>query len=69
MPRTGLALVHQGEKIIPAARNVGSAGSVVITQNIHVDSRSDVASVYAAMASAKNAAVREIRAELANNWR
>ncbi|MEI6317413.1 MAG: hypothetical protein WCS09_02785 [Pseudomonadota bacterium] len=30
VPRTGLALVHQGEKIIPAAQNTGASGGTTV---------------------------------------
>jgi hypothetical protein len=57
VPRTGLAIVHQGEQIIPAGR---SGGGVVINQVVNVDSRSDIASVRQAMAIAKRQAQTEI---------
>ena len=63
VPRTGLALVHQGEKIIPAAQNNGGGGAN-ITQYINIDSRSDRASILQAMTVAKNAAVAEINNSL-----
>ena len=44
VPRTGLALVHQGEKIIPASKNNGSSGGIVINFSVSgaVDSRTQM---------------------------
>ena len=55
VPRTGLALVHQGEKIVPAAENARSGGSVIINFAISgaVDSRTQ-----AQMAAQAGAAVQ-----------
>lgn len=61
VPHDMIAMVHRGEKIIPASQNTrGSDRGIYITQNIAVDSRSDLASVNTAMRAAKDAAVAEI---------
>ena len=59
VPRTGLALVHQGERIIPAGEN--AMGGITINQTLIVDARSDQASITMAMRRAKDDAVAEIR--------
>lgn len=56
VPRTGLALVHEGEQIIPAGKSAG----VTIVQNISIDSRSDQASIMLAMRRAKDEAVAAV---------
>lgn len=58
VPRTGLALVHQGEQIIPAGES--GRGGVILTQNINVDSRSDIVSVRHAMAVARQEAANVV---------
>jgi lambda family phage tail tape measure protein len=70
MMRHGIMGEAGPEAILPLKRvngqlGVSASGSeggpvVQITQNIQVDSRSDIASVRAAMAAAKNEAVREV---------
>jgi hypothetical protein len=47
VPRTGFALVHQGEKITSRGRNNG--GSPTFVFNNHVDSRTDAGQVYQAI--------------------
>ena len=59
VPRTGLAVLHQGERVVTAAENRGS-GEVTIVQHINVDSRSDRASIVQAMYVAKEQAKAEI---------
>lgn len=58
VPRTGLALIHKGEAVIPASQN-GSRGDVTVVQHINVDSRSDRASINQALAVAR---VQNLRA-------
>jgi hypothetical protein len=53
VPRDMIARIHQGERIVPAAQNRGGAGGVTINQVVNIDSRSDQASIRAAMAQAK----------------
>lgn len=60
VPNDMLAVVHKGEAIIPAKYNTGGGGGVVINQSISVDSRSDRASIMAAMMAAKEQAKAEI---------
>jgi len=50
VPRTGLALVHQGEAIIPAGRN--GAGGITIVQNLNFSANTPAASRDALMAAA-----------------
>jgi len=47
--------------MIPNDRLGAGAGGVSITQNIHVDARSDIASVREAMRAAKDEAVAAVR--------
>lgn len=54
-----LAVMHPQETVIDHTR--GQSGGVTIVQNISVDSRSDQASIMAAMAAAKDAALAEIQ--------
>lgn len=65
VPKTGLALIHQGEQIVPAALNrVGGRNGVSIVQHIAVDARSDQASILTAMRQAKESAMAEILASM-----
>ena len=65
VPKTGLALIHQGEEIVPAALNrVGGRNGVSIVQHIAVDARSDQASILTAMRQAKESAMAEILASM-----
>jgi hypothetical protein len=57
VPNTGLALLHRGEAVIPAAENYRGAGGVTIVQNIRNDSRSDISSITHSMQVAKVQAV------------
>jgi len=59
VPRTGWAMLHQGERVVPAAQNVGGGG-VTVVQHINVDSRSDRASIIQAMHFSKEQAKAEI---------
>lgn len=45
VPRTGLALIHQGERIIPAAQNKPGASGITYAPIINIDSRTDRAEV------------------------
>lgn len=45
VPRTGLALIHQGERIIPAAQNKPGASGITYAPIINIDSRTDQAEV------------------------
>ena len=49
VPRDMIAQIHKGEAIIPAAQNTGAMGGINVVQNINIDSRSDAASILAAM--------------------
>lgn len=61
VPRDMVALIHQGERIVPAAENArGAYGGVTVVQNISIDSRSDQATILQAMARAKEQAKAEI---------
>lgn len=60
--RTGPALLHRGEAVIPAEMNRAGFGGVSIVQNISVDSRADQASILLAMRRAKDEAVAEVAA-------
>lgn len=64
VPKTGLAMIHQGEAIVPAAMNRVRGGGVQIVQHIAVDARSDQASILTAMRQAKEAAKAEIMADM-----
>jgi hypothetical protein len=50
VPRTGLALVHQGERITPAGQNGG--GGITIVQNLNFSANTPAASRDAVMAAA-----------------
>lgn len=60
VPRTGLALVHQGEAIIPASEN-RRGGGINFTQINQIDSRTDAAQVGHYMAVAEQRAVASMR--------
>ena len=61
VPQDMVAMVHKGERIIPAAENrAGAGGGVTIVQHINIDSRSDQASIRQAMLVAKEEAKAEI---------
>lgn len=55
VPRTGLALVHKGESIIPAGQ-----GGASIVQHINIDSRSDRADVERAIERATTRAIASV---------
>lgn len=60
-----MAFVHKGEAIIPAQYNKpGAMGGVSIVQHINIDSRSDQATIMAAMNQAKEAAKADILASI-----
>jgi hypothetical protein len=63
VPRTGFALVHQGEAIITANENArgGRGGGVSFTQINQIDSRTDAAQVGHYMAVAEQRAVASMR--------
>ncbi len=54
-----LAMLHPQEQVLDLTRGQGG-GSVSVTQNIRIDSRSDQATILAAMAAAKEQAKTEI---------
>lgn len=60
VPQDMVAMVHKGERIIPAAENRAGGGGVTIVQHINIDSRSDQASIRQAMLVAKEEAKAEI---------
>jgi hypothetical protein len=60
VPQDMVAMVHKGERIIPAAENRAGGGGITIVQNINIDSRSDQASIRQAMVVAKEEAKSEI---------
>lgn len=41
VPRTGLALIHQGERIVPAAQNRGGFGGATVINNFSLQSPAD----------------------------
>jgi hypothetical protein len=45
VPRDMLAMIHQGEKIIPAAQNVPGAGGQTISITVHVNGNSNAPDV------------------------
>jgi hypothetical protein len=47
VPKTGLAIIHKGEAIIPASQNNGGGGNITFAPVYNVDSRSDRATVMA----------------------
>jgi len=55
-----LSLLHPNETVLDHTRGQGAGGAVSVVQNITIDSRSDQASILAAMEMAKNAAIRAI---------
>jgi len=58
VPRTGLAMVHQGEAIIPAAQNKGTVGGNFI---FNIDARGATADAASAIKSAVRQVIREER--------
>ena len=57
VPQDMVAMVHKGEAIIPASQNTGGmGGGVTVNQSIYIDSRSDVATIRAAMDEAQRRA-------------
>lgn len=61
VPRTGWAMLHQGERVIPAAQNVGGgAVPIVFSPQVYIDSRSDRAQVAADVDQAMRASEARI---------
>lgn len=59
VPKTGLALLHQGEAVIPATQNRGG-GSISVVNNNYIDSRSDRAVILAAMEDTRRRTISSI---------
>lgn len=58
VPRTGLAMVHQGERIIPAARNRAGATTTYITVNVDGSTTRETANQVAAAVARRLTLVR-----------
>ena len=65
VPHDMVAQIHQGEKIIPAGQNAG--GGVSVMQTIHIDSRSDQATIMQAVRAAAQQAEASILRSLQYN--
>lgn len=78
VPQTGLALIHQGEAIIPAALNTpgasgvrsgSSSGSDGITQHVSIDARGADQGVEAKIQRGMNMAIDQARALVLQDFR
>lgn len=58
VPRTGLAMVHQGERIIPAAQNRSGGGSTYVTVNVAGSATRETANQVAAAVAQRLALAR-----------
>ena len=60
VPRTGLALVHEGERITPAGQNTG--GGITVVNNNYIDARADQASIQMMLERNRRQTVADIAA-------
>lgn len=67
VPETGLALLHRGEKVIPAGGDDGGGARVTVINNLHADSRTDQATIYAMLQQTKHETIAAVLSQLSRN--